>query len=122
MKKNLLRILLLAVLAVLLFSLPAAAHPPITVYVDGKTVEMDAPPVIENGRTLVPIRALAEALGSEVEWDAVNRRATIISTNFGVQELADHYGERNFSRIFSSYTPLRFFGEDIRIKKKVENA
>ena len=52
----------------------------------------------------------------------INRRATIISTNFGVQELADHYGERNFSRIFSSYTPLRFFGEDIRLKKKVESA
>lgn len=52
----------------------------------------------------------------------LNRRATIISTNFGVQELADHYGERNFSRIFSSYTPLRFFGEDIRLKKKVESA
>ena len=52
----------------------------------------------------------------------INRRSTIISTNFGVQELADHYGERNFSRIFSSYTPLRFFGEDIRLKKKVESA
>lgn len=52
----------------------------------------------------------------------INRRATIISTNFGVQELADHYGERNFSRIFSSYTPLRFFGEDIRLKKKMESA
>lgn len=49
----------------------------------------------------------------------LNRRSTIISTNFGVQELADRYGERNFSRIFSSYTPLRFFGEDIRLKKKV---
>lgn len=52
----------------------------------------------------------------------LNHRSTIISTNFGVQELADHYGERNFSRIFSSYTPLRFFGEDIRLKKKVESA
>lgn len=51
----------------------------------------------------------------------INRRATIISTNFGIQELEAHYGERNFSRIFSSYTPLRFFGEDIRLKKKVEN-
>lgn len=50
----------------------------------------------------------------------VNRRSTIISTNFGVQELADRYGERNFSRILSSYTALRFFGEDIRIKKKLE--
>lgn len=52
----------------------------------------------------------------------INRRSTIISTNFGIRDLEAHYGERNFSRIFSSYTPLRFFGEDIRIKKKVENA
>lgn len=52
----------------------------------------------------------------------LNHRSTIISTNFGVQELAEHYGERNFSRIFSSYTPLRFFGEDIRLKKKMESA
>lgn len=52
----------------------------------------------------------------------LNRRSTIISTNFGVQELAERYGERNFSRIFSSYTLLRFFGEDIRLKKKVESA
>lgn len=48
----------------------------------------------------------------------INRRATIISTNFGMQELLERYGERNFSRIFSSYTPLRFFGEDIRLKKR----
>lgn len=52
----------------------------------------------------------------------INRRSTIISTNFGIPELEAHYGERNFSRIFSSYTPLRFFGEDIRLKKKVESA
>lgn len=52
----------------------------------------------------------------------INHRSTIISTNFGLQELEAHYGERNFSRILSSYTPLRFFGEDIRLKKKVESA
>ncbi len=51
----------------------------------------------------------------------LNHRSTIISTNFGVQELANQYGERNFSRIFSCYTPLRFFGEDIRIQKKLKN-
>ena len=49
----------------------------------------------------------------------INRRSTIISTNFEIPELATRYGERNFSRIFSSYTALRFFGEDIRLKKKV---
>jgi len=50
----------------------------------------------------------------------INRRPTIISTNFGIAELEAHYGERNISRILSSYTLLRFFGEDIRLKKKVE--
>lgn len=52
----------------------------------------------------------------------INHRATIISTNFGVAELETHYGERNISRILSSYTLLRFFGDDIRLKKKVESA
>ena len=50
----------------------------------------------------------------------LNHRSTIISTNLGVQELKNQYGERNFSRIFSSYKPLLFFGEDIRLKKTVE--
>lgn len=48
----------------------------------------------------------------------LNHRSTIISTNLGVQELKNQYGERNFSRIFSSYKPLLFFGEDIRLKKR----
>jgi len=52
----------------------------------------------------------------------INRRPTIISTNFGIADLEAHYGERNISRILSSYTLLRFFGEDIRLKKKVESA
>lgn len=50
----------------------------------------------------------------------LNRRSTIISTNFGVSELSLHYGERNCSRIFSNYRMIRFFGEDIRLKKKVK--
>ncbi len=35
--------------------------------VNGKTVKIDAPSFIENGRTLVPARALAEALGGKIE-------------------------------------------------------
>jgi len=30
---------------------------------------MDSPPVIVNDRTLVPVRAISEALGAEVDWD-----------------------------------------------------
>jgi len=36
--------------------------------IDGKSQEMDVAPFIRNGRTMVPIRAIAEAFGAEVEW------------------------------------------------------
>lgn len=39
-----------------------------TAYVDGKSVQLDAPPVITNSRTFVPIRFVAENLGCDVLW------------------------------------------------------
>lgn len=42
----------------------------IVVILDGKKIEFDQPPIIINGRTLVPVRAIFEALGATVEWKA----------------------------------------------------
>ncbi|MTI46232.1 ATP-binding protein [Sporosalibacterium faouarense] len=39
---------------------------------------------------------------------------TIISTNLSPIEIANIYTERIFSRIFSKFTPLKFFGPDLR--------
>lgn len=39
--------------------------------------ELDAPPLIEKGRTLVPLRFVGESLGAEVNWDAEKRIASI---------------------------------------------
>lgn len=50
----------------------------------------------------------------------LNHRSTIISTNFRLTEISSVYGERNWSRILSAYSLLHFFGEDIRLKKKVK--
>lgn len=41
----------------------------IKVIVNGSKVAFDQPPVLESGRTLVPLRAIFEALGAEVNWD-----------------------------------------------------
>ena len=49
---------------------PAAEPTVITVQVDGQTLTLDQPPVIQDGRTLVPLRAIFEALGAWVVWDA----------------------------------------------------
>ena len=41
----------------------------INVTIDGKAQNYDVMPVIENGRTLVPMRAIFESLGAVVSWD-----------------------------------------------------
>lgn len=46
--------------------------------VDGKTVTMDVAPKIENQRTLVPLRFIAEAFGAEVDWDPKTQGITIV--------------------------------------------
>lgn len=45
-----------------------ASSDDVTVVVDGKTIEFDVQPYIENGRTMVPVRFVAEELGAEVNW------------------------------------------------------
>jgi hypothetical protein len=45
--------------------------------VDGSRATLDSPPIIREGRTLLPIRAVIEALGGSVGWDAIQRKATV---------------------------------------------
>ncbi len=51
---------------------------PIQVMLNNETLWFDQPPVIENGRTLVPLRAIFEALGADVYWD--NETQTVFAT------------------------------------------
>lgn len=50
----------------------------ISVFFNGEKIIFDQPPVNENGRILVPIRAIAEDMGAEVSWDS-NTNATVIT-------------------------------------------
>ena len=47
-----------------------SAQNPITVEVNKTEVPFDAPPVNVNGRILVPVRAIFEAMGATVTWNA----------------------------------------------------
>ncbi len=49
----------------------------IAVVLDGDRIAFDVKPTINNGTTLVPIRAISEALESTVEWDEDTRTVTI---------------------------------------------
>lgn len=41
----------------------------VALYLDGQTVKSDVPPIIMDGRTLLPVRALTEAMGHDVQWN-----------------------------------------------------
>lgn len=45
--------------------------------VNGNPLEYDVPPVIKDGRTLIPVRAIMNGLKAEVEWNAETKTITI---------------------------------------------
>ncbi len=47
-------------------------------WVDGKCITLDAVPFVQNDRTLVPLRAISEALNCNVKWDADDFAVIII--------------------------------------------
>ncbi|MGB9846870.1 MAG: copper amine oxidase N-terminal domain-containing protein [Desulfotomaculales bacterium] len=54
------------------------------VFANGAEVQSDVPPVIENGRTLIPLRAVANALGignEAISWNQEDNLVTINNNN-----------------------------------------
>lgn len=78
MKQRILSLALAMALALSLCLFPAAAAPAVEVTVNGEPVRWtDARPFIdENSRTLVPLRAVADAMGLSVGWDEEAREAS----------------------------------------------
>ena len=48
----------------------------------------------------------------------LRRKPVVISTNLDYKALMDQYSDRVMSRLIGEYTTLKFFGDDIRMKKK----
>jgi|GEM_PF-5297636 len=100
------------------------ASPPTNpkVILNGTLLSFDVPPVIVNGRTLVPFRKILESLGAEVSWDQVSQTVTAVKDGTKiVLTIGRNTAYRNNSlfsldvapRIISGRTlvPLRFVSE-----------
>jgi len=106
-------------------SFPAAAAQEtgaISVLVDGLPVNFDVEPTIQNGRTLVPFRAIAEALGVLVEWNDAARTVTATDGETVVQlQIGSSTAYCNGSPVYldapavilggRTLIPVRFFSE-----------
>jgi hypothetical protein len=79
------------------------------------TQTMDVLPVIQDGRTLVPIRFIAEALGADVNWNGDTRKVTLtlngVALSFAIGEAV--HGMEIPAQIINNRTfvPLGFVSE-----------
>lgn len=96
----------------------------IPIFIDGNRLSLDEEnlPVIQEGRTLVPMRAFFEALGADVDWDPNERAAVGIRDGIEVRIPIDSTTPTvqgqvvsidASARIFDGRTfiPLRFVGQ-----------
>lgn len=71
-------VLLSALLFVGAFGAPSAfGAQEIPVTVDGELLQTDTPAQLIDGNTMVPLRAICDALGAEVDWNASEQKITI---------------------------------------------
>ena len=93
--------------------------------VNGEVVSLDAPPVIVNSRTLVPLRFISESFGADIKWDPVLKIVHIKfeDTNIILQigeKLASVNGKKveldSLPQIINGRTmvPLRFIVESFK--------
>src|SRR5699024_6508550 len=87
------------------FNTYSLAASPIKLVVNGKDITSLANPIIENGRTLVPIRFITEELGGKVDWKDKEKRVIIKRDNLSVNLKIDSHlvsyedGQKNYSLI-----------------------
>jgi parvulin-like peptidyl-prolyl isomerase len=82
--KRLVSVFIVVTMLVSVFCVPEVfAEEGIPVYIDGVAIKSDVPAQIINDRTMVPLRAIFEALGAEVTWDDATR--TAVSNRDGME-------------------------------------
>lgn len=114
----------------------AFAANPIRLVIDGKDFTRNAAPVIQNDRTLVPIRVITEQLGGEVEWNNAERSVKIVKGNTTVILRIDSHlieiqnGEKTYTLVDvppkiineRTFVPLRLVGNALGISVEWDNA
>lgn len=81
--------LLSAIMMTAAAALPAFAENDISVTLDGRKLSFDVPPQIINERTMVPLRAIFEALGADVNWDQASQTVTSSKDNITIRLTID---------------------------------
>ena len=74
--KRIINLFLAITLILAMVSMPVSAEDNITIYVNEQRLKCDVDPYIENGRTMVPMRKIFEALDAKVDWEGTTQTIT----------------------------------------------
>ncbi|MCL2565107.1 MAG: copper amine oxidase N-terminal domain-containing protein [Defluviitaleaceae bacterium] len=105
---------------------------PVRVEVDGALVTFDVEPFVQDGRTMVPLRAIAEILGINVYWDGEMQEAWYINHDnvrftlpIGSEQVRLNCTENGLSEVEidapplivdgRTFVPLRFIAESLNV-------
>lgn len=101
------------------------------IVVKGKTLKLDLPPVIKEGKVLVPVRAFSQAYGAEVQYNAETKTITILkdgvkiefvvgSSTVYVDGVATEIGLPVKSINGRTVMPVGFLAEKLGLKAEVD--
>jgi hypothetical protein len=104
----------------------------VQLYVNGEEPSMEVRPFIRDGSTLVPFRAISEALKADVSWNAEERSVTVTRNGITVKLFIDSTtayvdGKEVTLEVAASITegntvvPVRFISEALKAAVKWEN-
>lgn len=85
MKKTLICLMLVFVTVLSIGTAAFAEEREVAVVLDGEILEFDQNPVIQNGRTLVPLRGIFEPMGAEVGWDDATQTVTAVKDDITIK-------------------------------------
>ena len=116
------KIFVLAISSVLIASLVNNSFADIGIKINNKEIQSDAETKIIDGRTMVPVRAIFEGVGSSVEWDSQtktiigNRGSTVVVMKIGEKSITINNKSINMDAAAMiiderTYAPARYVAE-----------
>ena len=104
-----------------IYALNPQPEPP-RVYIDGTLLQLEVAPLLEDGRTFLPMRAIFEALGADVQWNGATQTVTAKKGTMTLtMQIGSSTAQKNGSSVIleapamisdqRTLVPLRFVGE-----------
>ncbi|TVY11706.1 AMIN domain-containing protein [Paenibacillus cremeus] len=118
---------LLLVSLLMLPTLALAAVPQIQLFMNGKPLLTEVAPQIVNNTTIVPVRVIAESVGSKVTWDSKAKKVTVDKDSTSIQLFIDKTSAMVNNKSYTleaapsiingnTMLPLRFVSEQLGVK------